>query len=113
MQRDLADIKRELESVAARTNGFVELRYHRKKSRTAGVENGRIEVANARRREGIAVRVIDDGCFGYASCGSAERADLDAAIERARASARVSASRRRDRLPVFPKADLVRGHFEG
>jgi TldD protein len=113
MQRDLADVKRELESVAAGANGFVELRYHRKKSRTAGVENGRVEVANARRREGVAVRVIDDGCFGFASCGSAEKADLNAAIERARASARVSAGRRRERLQAFPKADLVRGHFEG
>ena len=113
MHRDLADIRRELDAVASGANGFVELRYHRKKSRSAGVENGRVEVATARHREGVAVRVIDDGSFGYASCGSADTSDLAAAIERARVSARVSATRRREKLKPFPKADLVRGHFEG
>ena len=74
MQRDLGEIKRELEAAAAKADGFVELRYHRKKTRTAGVENGRVEVANARHREGVGVRVIEDGCFGFASCGSADGA---------------------------------------
>jgi TldD protein len=113
MQRDLGDVKRELEAVAAKAGGFVELRYHRKKSRTAGVENGRVEVANARHREGVGVRVIEDGCFGFASSGSAEASALDAAIARARAAARVSAGRRRERVKPFPAADLVRGHFDG
>ena len=60
----------------------------RKKSRTAGVENGRVEVATTRHREGVGVRVIEAGCFGYASCGSTDPADVRAAIERARAAAR-------------------------
>jgi TldD protein len=113
MQRDLGDIKRGLEEVAAKSDGFVELRYHRKKSRSAGVENGRVEIATARHREGVGVRVIEDGSFGYASCGSADKPQVAAAIERARAAARASAGKRRERLAPFPAADLVRGHFEG
>ena len=113
MKRDLGEIKNELAAAAAKADGFVELRYHRKKSRSAGVENGRVEVANARHREGVSVRVIENGSFGFASCGSADPAILAAAIERARTSARVSAGRRRERLQPFPAADLVRGHFEG
>ena len=113
MKRDLGEIKRELEGVALNSGGFVELRYHKKKSRSAGVENGRVEVATTRRREGVGVRVIDGGCFGYASCGSTDPADVRAAIERARAAARVSATRRRETLAAFPPAELVRGHFAG
>jgi len=82
MQRDLTGIKGVLEGIAASAGGFVELRYHRKRTRSAGVECGRVEVATAREREGVGVRVIEAGGFGYASCGSAERAAVVAAIER-------------------------------
>jgi TldD protein len=113
LDRDLAEKKEALEAVARDADGFVELRFHRKKSRSAGVENGRVEIATTRHREGVGVRVIDSGCFGFASCGSADPQDVKAAIERARAAARVSAARRRERLNPFPPAELVRGHFEG
>jgi len=113
MSRDLEAVKRDLEAMAHRHGGFVELRYHRKRSRSAGVENGRVEIATARRREGVGVRVIEDACFGYASCGSADLKDVAGAIDRAILAARASAGRRRERLAPFPAADLVRGHFEG
>jgi TldD protein len=113
MTKDLEAIKRGLEDAATRSGGFVELRYHRKRTRSAGVECGRVEVANARERGGVGVRVIESGCFGYASCGAVDGPDVAAAIDRARAAARASAGRRKERLAPLPPADLARGHFEG
>lgn len=105
-------VRSAFEDLLANEEGFVELRWHRKTSRSAVVENGRVETAAVRRRGGVGVRVIEDGCFGFSSCGDVDAASVRAAIERARAAARKSAERRRDRLPHLPPAGLVRGDFE-
>ncbi|HYC76899.1 MAG TPA: DNA gyrase modulator, partial [Planctomycetota bacterium] len=105
-------LRRGLEEVVAQEPGFVELRFHRKTSRSAVVENGRVENAAVRRRGGVGVRVIENGCFGFASCGTADPAEVRRAIERAKVAARKSAERRVDKLPPLPAAGLVRGHFE-
>ncbi len=108
----LESIRRSFESVLKNEDGFVELRFHRKTSRAAVVENGRVENAAVRRRSGTGVRVVVDGSFGFASCGSADTADIAAAIARAKAAARKTAERRKNKLPIFPAAGLARGHFE-
>ena len=43
MQRDLGEIKRELEAAASKAGGFVELRYHKKTRTRVAVEKGRVE----------------------------------------------------------------------
>jgi TldD protein len=108
----LAEVRRSFEDLLAGESGFVELRFHRKTSRAAVVENGRVENAAVRRRAGVGVRVIEDGCFGFASTGGADDDAVRAAILRARAAARKSAERRRDKLPVLPADGLLRGDFE-
>jgi TldD protein len=90
---------------------FVELRYHAKLTRLIAVEQGRVESATIRRREGTGVRVLAGGTFGFASCGSAEPAEVKQAIDRARAAARASAVHRRDSIKGLAWAELARGHF--
>lgn len=105
-------VRRFLEDVLAGESGFVELRFHRKVSRSAVVENGRVENAGVRRRSGVGVRVAAGGTFGFASCGTLDPAEIRAAVARARAAAEKTGARRKDRLPVLPPTGLVRGHFE-
>ena len=108
-------IKRELEAVAASASGFVELRYHRKKSRIRRRRErpgrGRDRAAPRRRR-----RPGDRGrtASGSRRAGPPRSADLDAAIERARRRGpRLGRRAAASGFSPFPAADLVRGHFEG
>jgi TldD protein len=91
---------------------FVELRYHAKSSRAVAVEAGRVESSTVRHRRGTGVRVLVDGTFGFASCGSADPADVRRAVDQARAAARASARYRRERIGKLADAPLARGHFE-
>ncbi len=99
-----------LRGCLSEASGFVELRYHSKITRSVAVEQGRVENATLRRREGTGVRVLEDGTFGFASCGSAEPAEVRKAIDRARAAARASAAHRRERVAGLAGAELARGH---
>src|SRR5262245_2909798 len=105
MSESRSEARREIEAVRAAlrgclrdASGFVELRYHAKTTRSVAVEQGRVESATTSRREGTGVRVLEQGTFGFASCGSAEPSEVRRAIDRARAAARASASYRRDRI---------------
>ena len=108
----IEDIRRTLAEVVAGETGFVEVRYHARTSRSITVEKGRIEGSTIRRRKGTGVRVLVDGSFGFASCGSADPAEVKRAIERARKAARRSAAMRRDLTAEFPPTELARGHVE-
>lgn len=91
---------------------FVELRYHAKASRSVAVEKGRVESSTIRHRQGTGVRVLVDGTFGFASCGSADRGEVLRAVDQARAAARASARFRRERIGKLADAPLAHGHFE-
>jgi len=109
---EIDDIRALLRSSVEHQSDFVELRYHAKRTRSLSVEKGRMESATLRRRQGTGVRVLCDGTFGFASCGSAERHDIEQAIERARSAARASAAHRRERVQALAGRDLAQGLFE-
>ncbi len=101
-----------LKESAERSDGFVELRYHAKSTRSVTVEKGRVERSQHRRRNGVGVRVREGNGWGFASTGSIDPADIDRAIEAARKSARVSRDARSGDSPELPTENLARGHFE-
>jgi TldD protein len=93
-------------------DGFVELRYHSKTSRSVQVEKGRVERTQFRRRSGVGVRVLDAGGWGFASTGSLDARSVRAAVDSARAAARASARGRRGTPPKLARGQLARGVFE-
>ena len=68
------------EALARKAGGFVELRFHRKRSRVLAVEKGRVETAQVTEHTGIGVRVLEDGTWGFASTDRVERGAIDGAI---------------------------------
>jgi len=93
-------------------DAFVELRYHAKTFRRATVQQGRVERTALRRRDGVGVRVMADGTWGFATTGDATVPAVRRAIEQARAAALATASMRSERVPDLPAADLAVGDFE-
>jgi TldD protein len=98
--------------VAAKAGGFLELRYHKKRTRSVAVEKGRVDAAQATEHTGVGVRVLEDGTFGFASTDRADAASIAAAVDSAREVARASAKARTERCPSLPQVALARGRFE-
>ncbi len=93
-------------------DGFVELRYHSKTSRSVQVEKGRVERTQFRRRSGVGVRVLEGGGWGFASTGALDAKSVRSAVEAARAAARASAKGRRGDAPKLARGELARGVYE-
>ncbi|MFT4570431.1 MAG: TldD protein [Hyphomicrobiaceae bacterium] len=93
-------------------DGFVELRYHAKRSSSVAVEKGKVERTQARHRSGVAVRVLADGAWGFASTGSLDKGSVERAIDNARIAAKSAGGARRDSLDALPAVDLARGNFD-
>ena len=86
------DVVHALSDCVKDEDGFVELRFHKKTSRGVSIEKGRVENSSVRHRTGTGVRVLEGGVFGFASCSSAEPAEVKKAIAQARAAAEDAAA---------------------
>lgn len=101
-----------LEDSVQGADGFVELRYHAKRSSSVAVEKGKVERTQARHRSGVAVRVLADGAWGFASTGTLERDAVRRAIDSARTAARSAGGARKDGLDSLPPTNLAKGNFD-
>jgi TldD protein len=88
----------------------VELRYHSKVFRSLTVQNGKLERSTTRRREGVGVRVLSRGTWGFAATDNLTVPGVRRAIEAARLSARATADLRTDRITLAP-VELAVGDF--
>ena len=72
-------------------DGFVELRYHAKTHQSLRVAQGRLESSTVRHRNGVGVRVLEGGTWGFASTGECSPSAIRTAVEQARVGARAAA----------------------
>lgn len=102
----------DLKAAMANQEGYVELRWHARTTRSFTMMDGRLEGSTSKRRAGTGVRVLEDGAFGFAAVSSHDPKAVRAAIDRARAAARKSAARKRTRIKGLQACHLATGHFE-
>ncbi len=101
-----------LEEAARGYDGYVELRYHNKLTRSLTVEQGKLERSQQRRRMGVGVRVLAGGGWGLASTGSLDLPAVRRAIEQAHRAARAASSAGRTKVTELAVAELARGNFD-
>ncbi|MEW5853303.1 MAG: TldD/PmbA family protein [Myxococcota bacterium] len=92
--------------------GFLELRFHERRSLSVRVEDGRVEAATSGLRAGVGVRALWDGAWGFASTTELTRAGIRKAVEQARAAAKSASVRRKARVEQIARGALARGTFE-
>lgn len=93
-------------------DGFVELRYHKKRTRALAVEKGRVDTAQVNEHTGVGVRVLEHDTFGFASTDRVEPAAIARAVDLARAAARSAAKARHGEAPRLATTKLARGRFD-
>lgn len=87
-------MKEVLEQLVRKHQGFVELRWHRRTSNSFVATKGRVDVANHNVTEGVGVRAMVDGAFGFAATADVSPAAIDRAIQQAQKNARLLAAAR-------------------
>ncbi|MFT5285452.1 MAG: TldD protein [Planctomycetota bacterium] len=91
---------------------FVEMRYHRKRTRSISVEKGRVDQAKISEHTGVGVRVLAQGTWGFASTDRFEKGAVQLAVAAARKAAIASAKARKEKTAPLPAVNLARGMFE-
>jgi TldD protein len=72
--------------------GFVELRYHRRINNSFVAQKGRVDVANHAVTEGVGVRALVDGAWGFAATADVGEAAIQRAIAEAQRNAKALAA---------------------
>lgn len=76
-------MKQILQEIAAKANSFVELRWHRRIANSFVVQKGRVDVANHALTEGVGVRALIDGAWGFAATADVSEAAIRRAVSEA------------------------------
>jgi TldD protein len=108
----MSEAREVLQEAVRGQDGFVELRYHNKSTRSVGVEKGKVERTQYRERSGTGVRVLEGGGWGFASTGDLTAPAIRAAIDAARTAARASAETRRETDTKLADANFAKGSFD-
>ncbi len=102
-------MKTQLEEIARKQPGWVELRYHRRLLNDFTAQKGRVDVAKSTVTAGVGIRVLENGSWGFASTADAERGAVEAAVARARDNAREIARIQGKKIPALPATTLANG----
>jgi len=100
-----------LARIAAQAGGWVELRFQGRSTKQVSVRNGELEESSSKRIQGIGVRALVDGVFGFASTTDLREQSVLSAVEAAQSAARTSAAAKKHRIPGLAAATMAVGTF--
>ena len=85
-------LERAVETARVRGASYADVRHVLRRDESAVVRTGRVEAAASAESEGIGIRVLVDGAWGFAATAFVDRDEVDRAAARAVAIARASAT---------------------
>ncbi|MEQ1875516.1 MAG: TldD/PmbA family protein [Bdellovibrionia bacterium] len=107
----MADIRDLLRQVCGKAGHWTEVRYHHRKSRILGVRKGEVSEMSSKHYEGIGLRVLIDGTWGFASTSDISQAGLEAALRAAEQMAWQLTTRKKDKVHIPSTNRLAKGEF--
>jgi TldD protein len=103
-------LERAVETARVRGASYVDARHVLRREESVVVRTGRVEAAASAESEGVGIRVLVDGAWGFAATAFTDRDDVDRAAARAVSIARASATALR-RPVVLDGRDPAIGSF--
>jgi len=100
-----------LTRIATQASGWIELRFQERKTKQVAVRNGTLEESSSKRIQGIGVRALVDGVFGFASTTDLTEKGILRAIAEAQGAAQTSASAKKQRIKGLAGASMGVGTF--
>jgi TldD protein len=100
-----------LARVAASSNSWIELRFQARTTRQIAVRNGQLEESSSKRIQGVGVRALVDGVFGFASTTDLSEQGILQAAQAAQSAARTSGGAKKHRVQGLAKTSMASGTF--
>ena len=100
-----------LTRIATQASGWIELRFQERKTKQVAVRNGTLEESSSKRIQGIGVRALVDGVFGFASTTDLTEKGILRAVAEAQGAALTSASAKKHRIKGLADASMGVGRF--
>src|SRR4051812_43295459 len=104
-------IQERLRKIAGKAGHWTEIRYHRKASHVLGILKGEVSEMSSKHYEGVGLRCLVNGTWGFASTGDITEEGLLTALKNAEAMARELAPRKKRRVEISPSKNLAKGNF--
>jgi TldD protein len=102
-----------LKTLVDKEQGYVELRYHKRISNSFMATKGRVDVANHAVVEGVGVRALIDGSWGFAAASDVSETAIKRAIHAAQTNAKILATARGKRTLNLAKGKLSQKELHG
>lgn len=106
-------MKDQLQKLVSGHEGFLELRYHKRTSNSFVATKGRVDVANHSITEGVGVRALINGAWGFAACADVSTQAIQRAIGEARRNAITLAKAKGKSEILLGRGRLSTQDFEG
>ncbi len=100
-----------LQRVLAQSTDWVELRYHNRRSRILAVRKGTVDEMSSTHYEGVGVRVLRGGTWGFASTSDVSPRGLEKAVATAEKLARELQDRKKRKVTLAATSRLATGEY--
>ncbi|MBE0635584.1 hypothetical protein IH601_06285, partial [Candidatus Bipolaricaulota bacterium] len=87
-----------LARIVSHSSGWIELRFQERSTKQIVIRNGILEESSSKRIQGIGVRALVDGVFGFASTTDLTERSILRTMAAARDAARTSSSAKKHRI---------------
>jgi TldD protein len=104
-------IHENLKTVLGKSGFWTEMRYHKKASHVLGVLKGEVSEMSSKHYEGVGLRCLVNGTFGFASTGDTTVAGLTKALKAAEEMAIELASRKKRKITMATSKNLAVGEY--
>lgn len=101
-----------LKSVAGQASGWAEFRFHRRESRIVGVRRGEVSEMSSKSFEGVGVRVLLNGVWGFASTGEITRDGITGALQKAEKMALGLQSLKKKKISLRSTKKMAKGEYK-
>lgn len=100
-----------IKKVLGKSGNWAEMRYHKRATHVVGVLKGEVSEMSSKHYEGVGVRCLVNGTWGFASTGDTSEAGLINALSKAESMARELASRKKKKIQIANSKNLAQGDF--
>lgn len=106
--KDLAD---RMEKIIANSPVWAEARFHRRRSQSLQVQKGLVKQAKSNLTEGVGIRCLVEGAWGFSSTSDLSPAGLEKALKLAIECAKSLSQMKKSAVKSLPTQGLSRGEF--
>lgn len=104
-------IKDTLKKVISKTNNWAEFRYHKKSQHVLGVMRGVVSEMSSKHYDGVGIRVLVNGTWGFASTSDLSLEGLEKALKKAEEMAKALSVRKGKKVTIAASKNLAKGEY--